>query len=252
VGSPWQGPGDERTARPRHRGLAQSPASLVCGPRSLGVDTLTLWAEHAEDLGRLGAGAAEPVRDASVEVHDLGLGLGVAGSAVLLLDADDDQLAFEAGAPSRVLEVNSMPLSVDVDAETPWTSIAARKAAGTIGPVTTRERIRQIVVTVGRCRPCRCRCACRVWAPASSPPSVSCARSARTASMVPGGGAMRVRDVDRVDFFSTACQPPARLRATSMPTHTWRSRSVGDESRQRRAPGRDSGVRTGSAPAVRS
>ena len=65
-----------------------------------------------------------------------------------------------------------------------------------------------------------------------NPSAISCARSARTASIV-AVVAARGFDFGRVDCFSTASQPPTRQRPTSLPTHTveipyWRATAPWD------------------------
>ena len=82
-----------------------------------------------------------------------------------------------------------------------------------------RVRIRQIVVTDGTGASPRDRYACSVWGPASRPAAVSSCLRATIRATVSSPVAFGF-DRGRVDLFSTASQPPARHRATSLPTQT--------------------------------
>ena len=74
-------------------------------------------------------------------------------------------------------------------------------------------------VADGTGRPSRSRCAAIVTGPASSPAAVSSWRRARIRATVSSPVAFGF-DRGRVVCFSTASQPPARHRATSLPTQT--------------------------------
>jgi hypothetical protein len=78
-------------------------------------------------------------------------------------------------------------------------------------------RIRQIVVTPGGAGIRSARIPAIEWGPASQPSAISSARRARTWSTTSGGVAFGF-DRGRLDFGSSAVQPPARHAAISWDT----------------------------------
>jgi hypothetical protein len=82
----------------------------------------------------------QPFLQGLPEPLDLALGLRVVRLAVLLRDPEPGQLMLQAVAAAAAAPANravyTVPLSVNVDAGTPWAAQAARNEASTTGPLT--------------------------------------------------------------------------------------------------------------------
>ncbi len=95
--------------------------------------------ELGDGGGLVGLGG-EPLLHGLLEPFDLAAGGGVVGAGVLLDHAEAAQLGLEAVAAARLPPesrvVNTMPLSVSVEAGIPCVATVLRNAASTIGPVT--------------------------------------------------------------------------------------------------------------------
>ena len=88
--------------------------------------------------GLVGLGA-QPLLQRLLEPLDLATGGGLVRAAVFLRDVAAAQLGLQsvaAAAAAGKARVNTIPLSVNVEAGTPKRATAARKRSRTIGPVT--------------------------------------------------------------------------------------------------------------------